>query len=298
MLEVFILSSILSCLCTYFLIPLLRKFCMDNPNQRSSHVKATPRGGGLAFVLVGTLLNLLYAPESIRWIPIICLPLALIGLIDDMRGLTAFFRYSIQIITGIVLVINANLTISNGISILFILLITALINFVNFMDGLDGLVAGCGVLLLASTSSWAIAGAIFGFLIWNWSPAKIFMGDVGSTFIGAIFGGLLIHTDSYYESLGILLIGFPLFADAFFCLVRRCMQRENIFQAHRKHLFQRLHQAGWTHRDVATLYISGVAILFVSKLLTGLPGLLICVSIEFIYGLYLDNYVAKEFQRA
>lgn len=269
---------------------------MDNPNHRSSHVKATPRGGGLTFVLVGTLINFLYAPETTRWIPIICVPLAFVGFLDDLRGLPAFFRYTVQLITGIALVIHANLSTSRGIMILMILLITVLINFTNFMDGMDGLVAGSGVLLLASASSWAISGAIFGFLIWNWSPAKIFMGDVGSTFIGALFGGLLINSDSYSDSIGLVLIGFPIFADAFFCVIRRLINRENIFQAHRKHLFQRLHQAGWTHRDVATLYISAVAVLLLSKTIAGFPGLLTCIILQFLYALYLNKWVASDFQ--
>lgn len=274
----------------------MRRVCMDNPNHRSSHLKATPRGGGLSFVVIGTLINLLYASEMTRWIPVICLPLALVGLADDFRGLPAFLRYSIQLITGTVLIIHAGLTISSLESILLVILITALINFTNFMDGLDGLVAGCGVLLMASTSCWGLSGAIFGFLIWNWSPAKIFMGDVGSTFIGAVFGGLLLTLPSYDASLEILLIAFPLYADALFCVIRRFINRENILQAHRKHLFQRLYQAGWTHQTVASLYIIGVAILLLSNLLVGLPGLLIAISFESIYAFYLDHCVAAEFE--
>lgn len=97
----------------------------------------------------------------------------------------------VQFVTAIILVGLADRPMSIWLSIVSVLLITAIINFTNFMDGLDGLVAGCGVLLMASTSSWAISGAIFGFLIWNWAPAKVFMGDIGSTYIGAVFGECL-----------------------------------------------------------------------------------------------------------
>ena len=271
---------------------------MDNPNQRSSHFEATPRGGGLSFVLVGTLMNFLYGPETTKWIPIICLPLALVGLVDDFTGLPAYIRYLIQLITSIFLVVHSGLAISNWQSLFLVIMITALINFTNFMDGLDGLVAGCGVLLMGSTSCWALSGAIFGFLIWNWSPAKIFMGDVGSTFIGALFGGILLTLPSYKESLGILLIGYPLFADASFCLIRRLINKENIFQAHRKHLFQRLYQAGWTHRSVAFLYIASIAILLLSYSIAGLLGLLSAISVELFYAVYLDNRVASDFHRS
>jgi len=268
---------------------------MDNPNHRSSHIRATPRGGGLSFVLVGTLLYFLVETGPSRWIPVACLPLAIVGLVDDWMELPAVLRYVVQFATAIGLVGLADRPIPIWLSIVSVLLITAIINFTNFMDGLDGLVAGCGVLLMASTSSWAISGAIFGFLILNWAPAKVFMGDVGSTYIGAVFGGMLIHTHSHHDELSILLIGFPLFADAFVCVIRRFVNGENIFKAHRKHLFQRLQQAGWPHQQVATLYISAVGILLLSYTIGGFAVLIISILTESVIACYLERNVAAEF---
>lgn len=291
----FIFSATMSWLLTGCLIPFLKSGFMDNPNHRSSHIRATPRGGGLAFVLVGTLLNLVYETGPSRWIPVACLPLALVGLVDDFKELPAALRYIVQFVTAIVLVALADRPMSIWLSLISVLLITGIINFTNFMDGLDGLVAGCGVILMASTSCWAISGAIFGFLIWNWAPAKVFMGDVGSTYIGAIFGGMLIHTRTDHATLSLLLIGFPLFADAFVCVIRRFVNGENIVEAHRKHLFQRLQQAGWSHQKVASLYIGAVGILLLSYTIGGFSVLVISILAEFIIAFYLERCVATKF---
>lgn len=291
----FILSATMSWLLTGCLIPYLKSGFMDNPNHRSSHIRATPRGGGLAFVLVGTLLNFVYETGPSRWIPVACLPLALVSLVDDFKELPAALRYIVQFVTAIVLVALADRPMSIWLSLISVLLITGIINFTNFMDGLDGLVAGCGVILMASTSCWAISGAIFGFLIWNWAPAKVFMGDVGSTYIGAIFGGMLIHTRTDHATLSLLLIGFPLFADAFVCVIRRFVNGENIVEAHRKHLFQRLQQAGWSHQKVASLYIGAVGILLLSYTIGGFSVLVISILGEFIIAFYLERCVATKF---
>ena len=140
--------------------------------------------------------------------------------------------------------------------ILLVIAVTAVINFTNFMDGLDGLVAGCMVVTIATLSItlgapwplWALVGSLLGFLLWNWSPAKVFMGDVGSTFLGAIFAGLVLQAPTWQQSFCFLLLSTPLLADAFFCVFRRLFAGQRVFEAHRLHLFQRLHQAGFFMR--------------------------------------------------
>lgn len=293
--SIFLASGIFSYVLTLVLIPILERNFMDHPNMRSSHVNSTPRGGGVVFVLIGTLLTLLSEPSPARWIPILCLPLALIGLIDDFRGLPSYLRYLVQLVTAIFLINFSSLTSPIWISLLFIIMITAIINFINFMDGLDGLVAGCGVLMMASTSSWAISGAIFGFLLWNWSPAKVFMGDVGSTFIGAVFCGMLLQENSYKQSFLLLLISFPLLCDAFVCVMRRLLNGENVFKAHRKHLFQRLQQSGWSHQSVSLLYIFAVGILLYSY---STNVIFYAIAIVVCIGIYLDRCVANSFMNS
>ena len=202
-------------------------------------------------------------------------PLAVVGLLDDRHNLPATLRYGVQLLTAAVvlglspLVQPVGLSVASGSWLLvaalgFLLIaVTAVINFTNFMDGLDGLVAGCMTVtiaalttdLMAPWSLWALVGSLLGFLIWNWSPAKVFMGDVGSTFLGVVFAGLVLQASSWTQAFGYLLVATPLLGDACLCVPRRWLAGQRVFQAHRLHLFQRLHQAGWSHARVALTYL-------------------------------------------
>jgi len=292
---VFILSTFLTWLFLAAIMPYLRKSLLDTPNQRSSHLVPVPRGGGIAFVLIGSGVHLASTAGVSRWIPIICIPLAIIGLIDDHKDLPASRRLIMQFLTAACLIAASRVDLSIWKFVILVVIITAIINFMNFMDGLDGLVAGSGVLLMAATSSWAMSGAILGFLVWNWSPARVFMGDVGSTFIGAVFAGFVLQEYSYHAMLQTLLIGFPVFADALVCVLRRFIGGESIFEAHKKHLFQRLYKAGWSHRQVASLYITAVLLLLVASNLGGLHLLFAAIGAEIVIAVYLDTKVAAEF---
>jgi UDP-N-acetylmuramyl pentapeptide phosphotransferase/UDP-N-acetylglucosamine-1-phosphate transferase len=184
-----------------------------------------------------------------------------------------------------------------------LLLIVAVINFTNFMDGLDGLVAGCMAVALAAAALqlaaplpiWALVGSLLGFLIWNWSPAKVFMGDVGSTFLGALFAGLVLQATTWPEALGLLLVATPLLGDAFLCVPRRLLAGQRVFDAHRLHLFQRLHQAGWPHARVSSVYIAGTAVLAVALLAGGWPWVVGLSVVELFVGFWLDRHVAVSF---
>jgi Fuc2NAc and GlcNAc transferase len=253
---------------------------LDLPNDRSSHTQPTPRGGGLGFIIGFALTSLLAAAFGIipwqdlsMWLVLI--PLAVIGILDDRQGVSASARYLVQLgSAGIAIAYFGSFPLpwldSLGTSgqiiaiALSIIGMTALINFYNFMDGLDGLVGGCVAVQLAFLAFytnqpifWLLVAAIGGFLYWNWSPAKIFMGDVGSTVLGATvaIAALNLHNNLSvaWSSLAITL---PLAIDAIYTLCRRLLRRENIFKAHRSHLYQRLQQSGLSHDKVALLYIA------------------------------------------
>ena len=282
------------------LIPLLRRRLLDQPNARSSHSLPTPRGGGLAFVLVGSPAVAFLG----GWLPVLCLPLALVGFLDDRHNLPAALRYGVQVATALVLLLISPWHLpSIGLLPWLLLLIagTAVINFTNFMDGLDGLVAGCMSVLFSVAAFtgmpalWPLVGALLGFLIWNWSPAKVFMGDVGSTFLGAVFAGVVLRAPSWPESLGLLLVATPLLGDAFLCVPRRLLAGQQVLQAHRLHLFQRLHQAGWPHARVSSLYIGATAVLAIALLWGGLPWVLALAALELLLGVWLDQRVAVPF---
>jgi len=248
-------------------------------------------------------------------LPLLAAPLAVVGLLDDRHNLPASWRYGVQLITAALmlgfspLVQRCGLAVSSGswlllpVLALLVIAVTAVINFTNFMDGLDGLVAGCMAVTIAALSLaltapwplWALVGSLLGFLLWNWSPAKVFMGDVGSTFLGAVFAGLVLQASSWPEAFGYLLVATPLLGDACLCVLRRLLAGQRVFQAHRLHLFQRLHQAGWPHARVSSLYIAATALLAAALLLGGWPWVLGLSAAELLLGVWLDQRVAVPF---
>jgi Fuc2NAc and GlcNAc transferase len=283
----FLLAGLLSWLLVAALIPWLRRGLLDHPNARSSHQRATPRGGGVAFVLVGSLLTAWFGQGTASQVPLLCCPLALVGLLDDRLNLAAGWRYGAQLLTALALLAVAQTPLPPWSWPLAVIAITAVINFVNFMDGLDGLVAGCSVVLFALLTALPgggslapLAGAVLGFLAWNWSPARVFMGDVGSTWIGAVFAGLVLQQPAPAVSLALLVAALPLLADPLVCVLRRLAAGQPVFEAHRLHLYQRLQQAGWSHRRVALLYILACAALALALLVLGPVGLLALAALE------------------
>lgn len=289
------LAALLSWLLLRALLPLLRRRLLDRPNARSAHQVATPRGGGVSFVLVATLLSSLLGQGRTAWIPLLCLPLAAVGMIDDRLDLPAGWRYAAQMATAAALVAVASVPVPIWALPVVLVAVTAVINFMNFMDGLDGLVALGALVLMATAGQWIVAGALAGFLIWNWSPARVFMGDVGSTWLGAVFAGLVLQQPDAGSALTMLLVGFPLLGDALLCVLRRLGAGQPVFQAHRLHLFQRLQRAGWPHARVAALY--GLAtVLLAAAWLAKQPWLLLTVvGLELMLGVWLDQHQAVPF---
>ena len=269
---------------------------LDHPNERSSHAVPTPRGGGLVIVLVvlGTGIGSVMAAglEKALIYVLGSAAIAWLGWRDDLHSLSPRLRFAVQgLIAGvsiwglgyfkavtIPLVGELHLG-AIGIVITFLWII-GLTNAYNFMDGIDGMAGGVALgagiawMWLASnmTNSFAfwvalaIAAASLGFLGHNWSPAKIFMGDVGSTFLGYSFAVLpLVSSDQSGDALllGTLLM-WTIITDAGVTFIQRLIRRENVFAGHRSHLYQRLVLAGYKHETVSSLYI----------LLTLLAGLL------------------------
>ena len=299
------------------LLPNLRRRLLDQPNARSSHSQPTPRGGGVAFVLVAAaagaigLFGVVFSgqpaltgsPLAMVALPLQALPLSVVGFLDDRHNLSAGLRYGVQLATALLLILVSPLPLPwLGLPLLLIA-VTAVINFTNFMDGLDGLVAGCmavaivalAIALAAPWPVWALVGSLLGFLLWNWSPAKVFMGDVGSTFLGAVFAGLVLQAPSWPKALGLLLVATPLLGDACLCVPRRLLAGQQVLQAHRLHLFQRLHQAGWPHARVSSLYIGATAVLALALLWGGLSWLITLAAFELLLGIWLDQRVAVPF---
>ena len=289
----FILLFLLLTVLSYFFVHLIRRYAehrriIDHPNERSSHSTPTPRGGGLAIVVVVTgtgLWSMREAEPGRVLVYIVCgLVIAYLGWRDDVHSLSTRVRFAVQGLVAAVSIYGLGyareVTIplvgelqlgAFGVVITF-LWIVGLTNAYNFMDGIDGiaggvaLAGGLGWMMLATQANipfafWvalAIAASSLGFLGHNWSPAKIFMGDVASTFLGYTFAVLpLLSATEGGDALmlGTLLM-WTFIMDAGVTFIRRALKRENVFAAHRTHLYQRLVIGGYSHRKVSALYIS------------------------------------------
>ncbi|MFM0692225.1 glycosyltransferase family 4 protein [Paraburkholderia graminis] len=247
------------------------RLATDIPNDRSLHTRPTPRVGGLAIVSVVVAAIAVAAPKL--WIVALsaCF-LAAVSQIDDRRGLSARLRFAAHVAAVVALMFGhvspAPLWLLVGISVLLLWLI----NLYNFMDGADGLAGGMAMLgfagyAIAATISEhpsaeltltaaAVAGAATGFLVFNFHPAKVFMGDAGSIPLGFLAGAL-----GYWGwSDGVWPIWFPAFifspfiGDASVTLLRRLFRRASIWQAHREHYYQRMIQYGLGHAKTAKLW--------------------------------------------
>ena len=304
----------LSFLVTYFLIkltiPILNKYLLDAPVKRSSHLSPTPTGIGIVFVLTTVMTSFF-----INWsMPIICLPLSIVGFFDDKFNISRIIRYGIQIFTAS-LILKSSYETNNFLYffkdiyflnfiliILLIIFITSIINFTNFMDGIDGLIGSTffiAFLFLSITydrNLIFLTSGIFAFLIFNWHPAKVFMGDSGSTFLGAIYAGVILRDGDIYFMLSKLLILSPIFMDSFFTLIRRIINKQSFFKPHKLHLYQRLQQVGKSPSTVSFIYsIAVLALCFVS-MLDNIYLMFFAVFLVFYGGLYLSS-IAKPFKK-
>jgi len=263
---------------------------VDLPNARSSHAKPTARGGGIAIVLVTLLtvaidfsLHGIPGSLSVAWIVGGGL-VAGVGFLDDLKGLSAVARAGAQLLAAILLLnaidipaVSASLGLTTGwpalVWVVAGMVIVWSINLFNFMDGIDGLAsAQCIFVVLAGTlliamgheigssllSGVAMAGASAGFLIWNAPPAKIFMGDVGSGFIGfGLIAGALATSGHGPVSLWTWLVLNGVFvADATITVLTRLFRGQRIYEAHRSHVYQRLARRWSSHGRVTAAYMS------------------------------------------
>jgi Fuc2NAc and GlcNAc transferase len=249
------------------------KAILDTPNARSSHTIPTPRGGGLAIVL-SFFWGLFALHEQIElslfWALLSVTPIVVVSLLDDIYSLSATLR-SLVHMASIVLGLYALGGVSSidlvfmklegdWLNLLAFIAIFWIINLYNFLDGIDGyagaqaITTGLGIFAIVSNPlGLVIVASTVGFLLFNWHRASIFMGDVGSTFLGFIFA-MLLFWDTSQSNLLVWLILLSLFwFDATVTLYRRFRAKEKLTQGHRKHAYQRLVDSGYSHSRVVTL---------------------------------------------
>jgi Fuc2NAc and GlcNAc transferase len=262
---------------------------LDVPNRRSSHSVPTPRGGGIAIVAASTV-----AFVALAWLGLLGthllavlivggLAVAVVGFLDDRLHLRAAIRLTVHLAAAVLAMILLDgvpplrildWTIVPGWVgyVLGTLGIAWTLNLFNFMDGIDGLAASEGtfialgavlLIVVAGTASEALpAAAVFGaacagFLLWNWPPARIFMGDVGSGYVGYVIAVLAVSAARRSpEALFVwLILGGAFFVDATVTLVRRFMRRERLHEAHRTHAYQWLARRWQSHKRVTTMFL-------------------------------------------
>jgi UDP-N-acetylmuramyl pentapeptide phosphotransferase/UDP-N-acetylglucosamine-1-phosphate transferase len=269
-----------------------RRNLLAIPNDRASHTHPTPRGGGLVIFLVTIISWLAYLTfsssqtidSSILGYLVGALSIAAISWRDDVRSLPYWMRFAVHVgaallplsLVGywsdIALPLRGMIELGwFGLPLTFFWIV-GLTNAYNFMDGIDGLaggqamIAALGWLLLAwylgqpliAVLALFLTAATAGFLWFNWSPARIFMGDVGSAFLGYTFAvlPLLLSTSEHRLPFAALVLVWPFVFDTGFTFLRRVRRREKIFEAHRSHLYQRLVISGLPHQTVTLLYLA------------------------------------------
>jgi len=303
----FLFSALITYVLLKKLIPLLNKFFPAAPNARSSHKYIKPSSGGISFIFTYFIFTIFQG----FFLPILSLPIAVIGIIDDRFNLSKLIRYTFQILTilsiNLVLMRNSNLYISKLIDshfLYFIVLLfigSVIINSINFMDGIDGLISGSMIVILGTLNINTnhnlipLIGALSGFIILNWYPSKVFMGDSGSLFLGSYLTSILFTSTSLIDVIKILLLCSPLLLDSLSCIIRRLLNGQNIFKSHKLHLYQRLVSNGLGHAKVALIYILSILFLSIFYLYFDLFSLSLAVSIIIIFGIFIDRKYAANF---
>jgi len=247
------------------------RIATDVPNTRSLHSLPTPRVGGWGIVPVSTGF-MFFAGGSIGLIAALALGLALVSQIDDRRGLTARVRFAAHLAAVVVLMVVYPAPAPMWLLLAISFLILWLTNLYNFMDGIDGLAGGMalfgfGAYALAalggahaspdlSMSCAAIAGAAFGFLLLNFHPAKLFLGDAGSVPLGFLAGALGYWgwREGDWPLWFPAMVFAPFIADASITLLKRLLRGEKIWQAHREHYYQRMVRSGIGHARTAVCW--------------------------------------------
>lgn len=265
-----------ACLCI-LLSPFGRRLMLDRPNERSLHAHPVPRSGGLAIV-AGVAAGALFAPGAVGGTGVtlgIAGALAAVSLADDILRLPTLLRLAAHLAAA-----GAVLVLAIGVEnpLLFAALLLAIAwyaNLYNFMDGADGLAGGMAVFgfgayawaaqqagqaALAAVSG-SIAAASFVFLLVNFHPARLFMGDAGAVPLGFLAGalGVLGWREGAWPLWFPLLVFAPFACDATLTLLRRLLRGERVWQPHKEHYYQRLVRMGFGHRATAWIEYAAMA---------------------------------------
>lgn len=294
----FYLTLFISLICSIIITPIIKKLAYkigatDKPNYRKVHQKIMPRLGGLAIYISFILGVLILRPESPYAMSIIIgsIVIVITGILDDLIELSAKVKLMGQLVAAAIVVIWGGVQVEfinlpfggqmefGFLSIpLTILWIVGITNAINLIDGLDGLAAGVSSIALITISGMAVImgdmyvatiGAVLlmstlGFLVYNFYPAKIFMGDTGALFLGYMISVLSLlgfkNVTLISFIIPVIILGVPI-SDTFFAIIRRLVNKQPISAPDKSHLHHCLLGLGYSHRQTV-LIIYGMAALF------------------------------------
>src|SRR5690625_1626532 len=314
----------------------------DIPTERSSHTVTTPGGGGVGLAVTTRALLCSFlmfrqsqSADGSGWMLIIARMISsVLGLFDDRGGLSKKVCFLVQFLAGLIILIFVHgmdwfyipFIIDLNFGLLGIPLgliwIVGVTNIYNFLDGVNGIATLQGMVaaLAWSLFGWLIneqllvvsnvilCGTLLAFLYYNWTPAKVFMGDAGSVFLGLWFAGMPFWAVSLQQGMKIgpmiwfaAILLWPFLFDGSYTIFKRYQNGENVLDAHRSHLYQRLHIAGWTHEKVSSLYglfatvcaLTGFLFLYSSEV-ARLAIFIILFSVSLLFSSYVRRVEQKQ----
>jgi Fuc2NAc and GlcNAc transferase len=293
---------------------MIKKSFVASVNERSSHTVPTPHGGGIA-IAITWFIGLFYLyftgqiEENLFYALLFGAVISIVSFFDDIYELSPKLRLIVQAIVAIggLYFLGGFETLTFGIfdiqnpiftNIFAFFMIIWFINLYNFLDGINGYAGSeavflclAGFILFGGNHFLVLAVAVLGFLYWNWNKAKIFMGDVGSTLLGyniAIF--TLYYANQEPTNFWIWIILFSVYwFDATLTLIRRKLNKEKLSLAHKKHVYQRLTQAGWSHYKV-TNYSIGLNILLFA-IVYFVPNIIISIILSLVLIIFAMKFI-------
>ena len=309
-LKLSLISFITTLIILNILLPYLTRNIYAEPSKRGMHSGNKPTGAGIFFALIISIIC--YIKNF--YLPLLCLPLSIISLLDDKYNIPRFIRYLSQVI--FIIAIYYLFKIDYSISlffnnfyihyfILFLIIFfgTGIINLINFMDGIDGLVSGCFMVasffiyINGDYNFLIIIGSLLAFIILNWYPSKIFMGDSGSIFLGSLIVSYALKSENILDGIKFLILFTPLILDSTICILLRIKNKQKIFRAHKLHLYQRLVLNGFNHSTVSIMYISATFFIGIMYTFFNIYALLLSSFFTLIIGIFINNKYAIDFNK-
>ncbi|KHF39603.1 glycosyltransferase family 4 protein [Halalkalibacter okhensis] len=316
-------------LATVIITPFIKRFAIkigavDNPNYRKVHQKVMPRLGGLA-IYIGFLIGfVILQPDSPYVIPIIIgsFIIILTGVLDDLMELSAKWKLAGQIIAAVVVILGdvrveyINLPFNGELHLgwfsipLTLLWIIGVTNAINLIDGLDGLAAGVSSIVLITISSLAIfmgdvfvaslgvmlLGSTLGFLIFNFNPAKIFMGDTGALFLGYMISVIALlgfkNVTVFSLIIPVIILAVPI-SDTLFAIVRRFVNKQPLSAPDKSHLHHCLLRLGLSHKQTVLVIYAITAFFSVGAVMLTMSTLWISVMIMCVLIIAIEFIVER-----